>query len=399
MDFGVRVGSILLVFMLLTSGASAVSLGISPSLLELDEVLKGGYGEKTTTISTSSQTPLDITITVGGDIHEWVTVSETNFILDPNSRKRISVVVRPPMDTPNGVYTGYVIASSRPSKTQDVMGATIVTAVEMKVNVKITGTQNLDFAVTSAGVKDTEEGQPIEFNFDVENLGNVFLDPNLHIDIRSGDGTVVKSINPPIKEVKPTTFETYVISVPNDLPLGDYTAIATINAGDKSVKKDLSFSVLERGSLRLQGELITISTDKVWANVGDVIEIVGVFKNKGQLVAPAVFHGKVYLDGTLVDVIKGDEIDVAVGETSDLKAFYKPERPGRYKIIGWVYYSKKTTKEKFVILNVQEAEVSAEEKIPDAVKYIEEEEGQTTLYLVIGALVAVILVLVVRGRK
>jgi hypothetical protein len=351
---------ILTVIFALCGSAAAVSLGISPSMVDFKQVLKGGYAEKTATISTSSQQPLDISISAGGQIGSWLSTSENSFVLDPNSRKTIVIKVIPPADTPSGTYTGTVTAISKPSATSSgAMGAIIVTAVETQVTIEVTGDQVEKFEVSSVSTEDTEEGQPIQFDLKVDNQGNVKITPSIHLAILDKNGQTLKSLDYSQTEILPTRSEPILIKVTNDLPIGDYDAKITIAVGAQQVEKRVSFSVLERGSLRLQGELVSMQANKVWANVGDVIEVSAMFKNTGQLVAPSVLKGKAYLEDNLVEVLEGDEIDVPVGETAELKTYFTPKNPGRYKIVGWVYYSKKTTKESFIILNVQGSNVTA----------------------------------------
>lgn len=392
----------LILLILFSSSAASFSLGISPSVSVFENVLRGGYAERSFVVSTSSPEPLEIGITIGGQVADWISVDERAFVLDPSSRKAVTVRVEPPEDVPNGVYPGYIIASAKPTvDATDVLGSVIITAVEMQIKVQVTGDQIIKFAVPVASVKDTEEGQPIEFVVGIDNAGNTRMTPGIHIDIEDRTNSVVKSFDYSQTEIKPTTYEEIFIKIPNDLEIGKYTAKISAKVGDEVVQKSLEFEVLERGSLRLKGELVTIRTDKVWAEVGDVVELTAVFKNTGQLVAPAVFKGKIYLGDNLVDVLEGDEIDVPVGETVELKSFYNPEQPGRYKVVGWVYYSKKVTKERFVILNIQQTEEVIEEQP------VEEEAPSNTLYLVIVVLLLVIVLLAalmlkdrnVKGRR
>ncbi len=389
-DVRLQAGLILLV---LAANAAAVSLGVSPSNIEFRDVLKGGYAEGTATISTSSPEPVEISLSVGGEARDWITLGETTFTLEPNSRHGVKVMVEPPADAPNGAYKASVTAKTRPpAEGQQVMGAIIITAVEMQATISVTGDQIIDYEVPSVQVKDTEEGQPIEFNIRVDNRGNTRITPQIRVDIMD-EASTIKSLDHGETEILPTTSENILLKVDNDLPIGQYRAKVTVSAEGEQTQETVGFEVLERGSLRLQGQLITIRTDKVWATVGDVVELTAVFKNTGQLVAPAVFKGKVYLDDDIVDVIEGDEIDVPVGETADLTTYYKPGQPGKYKIVGWVYYSKKTTKEGFVIVNVQD---TTETTQPPAT---EEKEGDSTpLYAVIAVLAVVVVILLFRRK-
>ena len=390
----------LLILGFLTTPALSFSIGISPSGLNFKDVLKGGHAEATASVSTSSQNPLEVSIAMGGPIKNWIKLDETSFTLEPNSRHTFNVIIEPPPDTPVGTYKGVVVATAKaPSEVSSGMGAVIVTAVEMQVNVDVTGTQILKFSVPTMSVKDTEEGKPIEVNLKVSNEGNVKITPLVYIEVTDSSQKAVKSMDYSKTEILPTKSENILIKVPNDLPIGEYKAKISVSFMNETVEKTLEFKVLERGSISLQGDLVTIKTDKVWASVGELVELTAVFKNTGQLVAPARFKGKVYLEDNLVSVLDSDEVDVPAGETKELSIYYKPERPGRYEVRGWIYYSKKVTDEQFVVLNVQESN-ETKAKTPSGGGTSGGESG-SPIILIGLALVAVILLaaFLLSGRR
>ena len=96
---------IFLILILFSSGVSAITIGVSPGVVNFNNVLKGGYAEHPVTISTNSPNNITVTYTILGDIKDWITINEKSpFIMSLSSPKEIKIIVRPPKDTQNGNY-------------------------------------------------------------------------------------------------------------------------------------------------------------------------------------------------------------------------------------------------------------------------------------------------------
>jgi hypothetical protein len=73
----------------LTADTDALHFGI---------VMPGGGARRKLTLDNHENYPASVTIESYGDIKEWVTVSENDFIINPLSSKRISVSLSVPVD-------------------------------------------------------------------------------------------------------------------------------------------------------------------------------------------------------------------------------------------------------------------------------------------------------------
>ena len=62
------------ILLLSAAGVSAISLGAGPGEIKYGKLLKGGYAEETVTVSTAGDEDLDITVTVSGDVRDWVSI-------------------------------------------------------------------------------------------------------------------------------------------------------------------------------------------------------------------------------------------------------------------------------------------------------------------------------------
>ncbi|MEA3255893.1 MAG: hypothetical protein U9Q22_08685 [Candidatus Altiarchaeota archaeon] len=342
---------------------SAIGIGVSPGSVSFSNVLRSGYAEKTIMLSTSSEDPIECRITAEGPFKDWLSYgSGETFTLPPRSHLRLKISVQPPEDIPNGVYEGYItVAVSAKGDSGRGMGSVISTAVSLRASIEISDLEIRHYKVfeETVSVKDTEERRPMEFSMDVENDGNVRLYPKIHIDILSEDkSNVLKSVDYSEKLLLPTTRESILITVQNDLPIGKYWGRVTAYVEDDVLmEKLLTFEVLERGSLRIQGKLLRVGLNKIWVGTGEIVEIKAYFRNTGVLATPAIFKGKVTLGDTVVDTIESDEIEVPVGQETELTTYYEPKENGRHIISGRVHFSKKLTHSKSSILNVRESRV------------------------------------------
>ena len=349
----------LLLLILSPLEASALGLGVSPGAVEFKDVLRSGYAEKTVTLSTSSDEPITCQISAEGPFRNWLRyLPGETFTIPPRSQVKLKIIVEPPEDIPNGLYDGYVVIAIIPKGREGGgMGSAISAAVSVKSSIQISDVERKHFfLIGQPTAVDSEEGKPINFYFSFENDGNVRLYPKIHIDILSEDKTtVLKSIDYSEKILLPTARTDILITSQNDLPIGKYWGKATVYL-DNSVLYEymLSFQVLERGSLRIKGNLVKVELNKIWVYSGEMVEINATFVNEGVLSTPAVFNGKALLGDGIEALVKSDEVEVSPGETVELASYFTPKKAGRYTIIGKVQYSKKITDEKSTILNVRD---------------------------------------------
>ena len=371
---------------LAANSAQAVSIGVSPASIQFDNVLKGGYAEGTVSVSTSSATPLNLTMRAEGAVKDWITFEPSeNITFSSGDMKRISIMVRPPSDAANGLYTGSVIATTSAAKTGGSgVGAEVTTGAVCDVAVRVTGDEIKKASVILIDAKDTEEELPAEFSVSISNDGNVMIAPLIKIEImKKGTSEVLKTITHSTTTVLPT--KTSIIRIMADtkgLPIGEYTGKVTVFLdSEKLAEKELSFNIFERGTLRKSGVLQKIWNEP-WANVGDVVKIDAYFENQGEMMIIGKLKGEIYNANRLVNVTESDELEVPVGKVVVMSAYFKPEFPGQYLVRGQVVYGGKTTETKESYINVN----PGGEALPRGLDY-------TTLAVAAAALLIIALLL------
>ncbi|MBM3200716.1 hypothetical protein FJZ53_07290 [Candidatus Woesearchaeota archaeon] len=306
------------------------------------------------TVTVGTDEPVITEASAKGDIASWINFSSTSFEVSRNSPYKLKITVQPPPDLENGDYTGYirVITGGLGKLGENQAGSVVRAAVDIVTTVTITDVEVKACRARSFSVNSVEKGDPIEFRLNVMNDGNIKIKPLVTIDIWDQEReNIVKMIEFDDEEILPTTSKDLKISVPSDdFDIGQYWADIVVDecggAGDT-----LTFDVMEKGSLRADGVLRSLSS-KVWTTIGENVPIYAIFQNTGQKEVSAKFKGKIQRGETIVKVLESEELEVPVGETMNFTMFFKPEEAGRHVISGRVFYDKKRTYEVSSIVNV-----------------------------------------------
>lgn len=369
------------IILLTASAAQAVSIGAGPSELDFKKMLKGGYGERIITVSTAGDEDLTITVETKGDTKDWITIQPSDtFNLPPKGRKEIKVVINPPLDTPNGAYTGNIYIRAAPTAViTEGTGSALAGAINIRLTAEITGEEVVEYKLQEVRVSDTEIGFPIRFNVTIKNTGNVIVTPTIHIDIYdSKRKNLLKTLDYSDLTINPTASESDEIVVQSKgLEVGKYVADLSTEIGGSST---VEFNVWERGTLAMKGILIQVSLNKIWVQVEELVEVNARFINRGELlIEDAKFKGQAYLVSDdfeteqLVGVFESDAMTVPVNREVTLTSHFQPTKPGRYIIRGSIVYGGKATIPKETILNV-----------------LPQEKNYTPYYIGVGILVILI---------
>lgn len=331
---------------------SAVNIGISPATMTFEEVLRGGYSEKTLVISVDSPEEILVTARPRGEISEWLNYSSENFTVSKDNSYSLKISVTPPDDLPNGNYTGFLrIMSSELGEGVEGHAVSVVrTALDLSITVEITDIEVRDCRAYDFSVDSVEKGDDIVFKFEVANRGNIKINPRIVIDIWDQDQiAILKSKDFSDKQVLPTTEGRFSVSVDSDdLELGQYWA--DVSVIDCYTKQTLTFDILEPGALKAEGVLLTILNNKT-AEVGSTVPIEVGFKNTGEKELQAYFKGKVTFGGKIVQILETDKMNVPLDSIEHFNLFFTPTEEGRHIISGRVFYNGKKTFESSSVLD------------------------------------------------
>jgi len=344
---------ILLVLLAITLPiADAVSIGVSPGNVMFDNMLKGGYAERTVKVTTNSNEDIIARLDVSGEIADWLRLEPDNktFMLSSAKPYELKLIIETPDDARSDSYSGnieFIIESFG-----DISGRAggfvkpgvrlIISAVVSDKEIRTCNSGAFDF-------DDIEIGFPLKLSLTVANDGNVRIKPKISFDIwDQNQEKLVMSESFSGSEILPTTQEQITKTFSNNLEIGQYWANVDVDeCGSSSL---LTFSVVEKGGIVDNGVFEGI-TNKPWVYVEEPVEIKATFKNNGPRTVYAKFMGDVKLDNKIVEVIETKEIDVLSQETADFISYFTPDKPGRYVVSGRIIYNRKLSYEKASVIN------------------------------------------------
>ena len=368
--------------------ASAALLGVNKVSLQYNDVLRNGYAENSVIVSSATEHNISVYYEARGDIKDWVRFEPAGqpVFVNKDHPQKIKIIVEPPADTRVDNYNGTIVLSTGPlGDVKGNVGANVVVAFELKVNVNITDTQILSCTAGGFNIKDAEIQKNIPFTATISNNGNVRIKPEFLFRIYDANQTkLIKEIRTTYpQEFLPTTQNTINSQLTNDLEPGQYWVYASVPAcsGSESL---VTFSVLEKGGISDSGELIRIENN-AWALTNETIPIKAYFKNNGDRTVTAQFKGVISKDGKIVQILNSDKIDVAPGQSTPIEMFYQPDFTGQYKITGRVYYNNKLTFEKGSVLNVN-TNGAPEQKPTDYSSWI-----LVAIIIILGVLIGLII--------
>lgn len=348
----------LLFLALLGTNINAVSIGVSPSVLKYEDVLKGGFAQKTLYLSSDAQSNLSIEFELFGETADWISfgpidLSQENVTISAGNPYILNVIVEPPVDTQNGVYSGQIRVIT--NKLQDVesgKGVGIRAAFMVDVTIEVGGEEIIRCTAGGFGIPHLELDDALALSYTLENLGNVNIDPNVFIDLFDINNNEVLKLDFQSTRVRPTLKNTFEEFLANNLPTGQY--FAHISVPLCNAASTLTFTITEPGVISDDGTLIQIKNPN-WGETDTIIPINAVFKNTGPRTVRAKFIGHIQEKaGDIVKLIDTDFINIKPGETNSFETFFKTNNIGQYIIYGKIKYNNKITFEKASVLNIRQ---------------------------------------------
>jgi hypothetical protein len=341
-------------FISIISFISATNIGISPANIYFNGVLRGGYAERTVTITVDSDTPTKVSLAPRGDIAPWLNFSAKEFEVSKNKPYYLRIIVQPPTDIPNGNYSGFLrVTTSGKGNTVAGQATGIVNAaLDLYIQTDITDVQFSSCRASSFSVQSAEKGDDVVFKLNVYNEGNVRLSPTIKIDVWDQERTgIVKQMEFSDDTIIPTTEKELSIKMDtSDLEIGQYWAEVT--SVECYASETLTFDVLEVGALKAQGTLLSV-TSPPWIKVGDTTLIEALFENSGEKNVNARFQGEITLGNKIVQILGSESSTVDMGGVQTFKFYFTPQKEGRYIVNGVVMYDGKRTFEKGTVINVE----------------------------------------------
>ena len=351
---GIKTGIITLIIIVNLLYVSSANIGVSPANVYFKDVLRGGYAERIVTITVDSEEPIKISLEPRGEIVDWVSFEDKEFEVSRNKPYYLKIILQPPVDIPNGNYTGFlrVTTSSKNKGVEGQATGVINAALDLYLEVKITDVEFSSCRAWDFQVESVEKGDDILFKVKVLNEGNVRLYPTIKIDMWDQERTeLVKQVEFSEDMIIPTTEKELNIKVESsDMNLGQYWA--EITSIECYAAQTLTFDILEEGALKAQGNLLRISSP-TWIKVDDTTIIEALFENTGEKNVNARFKGEITLGSRVIQILESELSSVSIGEIETFKFYFTPRKEGKYIVTGMVFYDGKRTFEKSTVINVE----------------------------------------------
>ena len=283
---------------------SAANVGVSPADVKFEKVLRGGYAERPITVTIDAERETEITVETYGDTASWINYSSNGLKVSKGNPLRIIASVSPPADTPNGNYSGFLRIKSTGLGSGETGHATgiVIPALDVQIITQVTDEEIVSCQASNFKISNAEEGDDVILTLDIENRGNIRINPKTVLDIWDQTSTNLvdqKEFYP--DQISPTTKGEFVFKVPSkDLELGQYWV--DVSVPDCFSSRTLTFDILEEGALYAAGVLERIAVGP-WADIGDIVSISAIFKNTGEKALEARFVGKVTYENKIIQLI------------------------------------------------------------------------------------------------
>ncbi len=167
----------------------------------------------------------------------WVTISPSEFILQPKEEKFVDFTINIPENAEPGGKWGSILASPvTVSGEEGVIGATIAPATGTLVLLRISGEVFEELSVKEFLVdKSFFEKGPVSFSIRFENAGTVHLKPRGFVAITNWRGKKITDIEFPQQNVIPGAIRKIETKWQKEWLFGKYTAMVIGNYGDKNL--------------------------------------------------------------------------------------------------------------------------------------------------------------------
>ena len=391
MDKKILISGVFSILLILILSSFALGIGVSPTTLNYENVMKGAPNQKQIMLFNAENTEKYYEIYSSGNTSEWFSFSEKNFKMSPKSSKPIIVTVTPPFDTPNGIYEDLIYIKEITNVTGgEGASVGIVPAVGVKIIMNITEEEVISGIVHKISAENNEIGRSIQFLIRYSNTGNVRSGPKIIIKISKGRenaDTIEKEITVSAGQNKNILIEWETLNQ----EVGDYAANVEVFLNNKKIAdKRILFKILPEGALTKNAAVMGINAPNTVV-VGKPAKIEVDIKNTGTGDINAKITGEVYLNNELVNTVNGENVWVYQGQIGTLAAYFKSESSGTYFIKGNVLYEGKSIKLNDIIITVKEEMKGVEEDVKSKESSSAPFVSLTEIILIIAAVVILIL--------
>lgn len=390
------------IFVLFSIPSSVGAIGLSPPEIKIDSVLRNSELVQYANISRAYGVEGDINIRIetSGQDASMISIQDSAVIADDEDQINIPFTISPG-EAANGDYEAVITFLVDPDEVDTSIDGTakvaVVTGVNMVVQFTVSGEQVLSYDITSFEVSETEEGKGVFPTYTVVNKGNIDWRPEKIVltfqDIDDDTNRFTEEIDGiTLPLVKAGAQEDVSFVANSALLQGTYSAVADFyyDGVVAVTRKSQFFNVYPSGTLDQSGEIGIVSTNKERFSSDERILVEVDFKNTGSVPLEAFLVTDVMQGDSIIDLVRGDNVVLAVGESTTLSLLISLDTEGEYDLSSYVSYGSRVT-------DKQITRVVVENKLPPILGV----DGSSSLfkYIVLGLLILLIIIIALLWKR
>ena len=340
---------LLILSIFLFNAVLAIDVSVSPAAVNISDMLRGGFAQRTFRIRTFSADEISVLVYLDQNsqrANEYLSFNPPlgTYNISRDNPLVLDVTIEPGADAESLEYLTYLRFNVLPEN-NSVQGTTalqVQTSVAAKIAYSITQNQKIACRSFYEKITSAEQGDFVYFTNLIINDGNVQFAPQIKLEFWDISQTnLIKTILKDDLVIRPTLQKENSIEIPtSDLPAGQYWLKYEIE--ECSSTGLLTFDVLRPGELKAQGNLLYIK-NKAWVEINENVPIIIAFENIGQEQVNARFVGQIKLNGETLKEIQTPTQVAKPDETIIFEDDFTPEKSGIYEVTGRVYYAGKIT--------------------------------------------------------
>ncbi len=347
--------------------AAAQATGVSPGIIELNDLANGLKIEKSIQVSRGDDTGVAVfQVTAAGEGARYLELPTASITIPHGERSGIFSFFIHPQNAPNGTLEATLtFIKGVTTETQAGVAGTITTALSVqegavaKIKFSITDKQIKQFLIVKAQTEQTEVGQKAILNFIFRNEGNVDAKPDkivLSISEETDPSRVIiielKAEDLPF--VSPSKEQEFVIPLPQEIPQGKYFMKAEFYRGDDIIftQDKMRLVVHPAGTLAQKLSTVSFTTNQVVALPGELIKLDAVVKNIGSVITKVIWFTEVKKDGKTLDLLRSDEKLVPMNQEAKFTLTFRPPAKGTHNFDGYASYGISETERHTITVTV-----------------------------------------------
>jgi hypothetical protein len=300
-----------------------------------------------------------------------------------------------PTDAAAGDYEGRVVFYMLPDEDAGEGNAKmfVIRGTAVDIVYAVTGEELLAYEARNVSASDTEVVEPLFVTYTVSNLGNVEWRPTQielsFVDSDDASNIKVVDIDPEdIEVVGAGETNSYTIELDHGLTEAKYGITANFYyQGELFDTLDgRTVSIYPEGTLSQFCEFTSLTTNKETYELGEKIKLEALVNNTGDLSVSPVLYTEIYLGDELLDMLRGEEVDVSPKTEETLSEIVDLEQPGLYSFTSYVQYGSKKTSTQTVEIEVLPP--------PTAASWL-----NSTVGIIVLALLIIIIAVIIKLRR